>query len=61
VRQLFKGDNYSREETIVFLDFLSIHNFNCCRMPLQACANIKSKINFKVKSTCNHILILLPL
>ena len=30
VRQLFKGDNYSREEIIGFLIFGSVHNLNYC-------------------------------
>ena len=41
-RQLFKGGNYC------FLGFFK---------PIQTCANIKSMVNFKVKSTCNHTLI----
>ena len=40
VLQLFKGDNYTREETIVFLGFLSTHNLNCCR-------NVQFEINLK--------------
>ena len=35
VRQLFKGDNYSKEETINFFRFGwalgGVHNLNCCR------------------------------
>ena len=31
VRQLFKGGNYSREETINLLLFVSIDDFNNCR------------------------------
>ena len=32
VRPLFKGGNYSKEESIVFQLFLSIHNLNSCRI-----------------------------
>ena len=41
VRQLFKGGEYSKEETIVFLLFVGIHNLNCCRM---VCTDIKQSI-----------------
>ena len=44
VRHLFEGDNYSREETIVFLFFVSINNLNCCRMLKHS-----GKVNLKVK------------
>ena len=47
VRQLFKGDNYSREETIVFLIFVSFYNLNCCRKLF----SVTSK--FYLKLTCN--------
>ena len=59
VRQVFKGGNYWREETIFFLIFGSLHgNLNCCQKVM---LDISYEAHLKVKLTCNYTLISLTL